>query len=139
MGCAWLAPASLLAGLPDFQDRRALEYASGFHLFEGVKGERLKPAHDQFYVNHFSGFEKPWDYVLEPPDGLIGIGSGGTYALAAARALIDQPNLDALEIAKKSMDIASGICVYTNGSYTIECIGFDEDGEGEGDGKSGSD
>ena len=66
--------------------------------------------------------------VLEPPDGLIGIGSGGTYALAAARALIDvdDPSLDALTIAQKSMDIASGICVYTNGNYTIETLGFED-------------
>src|SRR5579864_5107335 len=51
--------------------------------------------------------------VLEPEDGLIGIGSGGGYALAAARALIEQP-LDAEAIAKKAMAIAAGICVYTN-------------------------
>src|SRR6202167_2349070 len=51
--------------------------------------------------------------VLEPDDGLIGIGSGGGYALAAARALIDQP-LDAEAIARKAMAIASEICIYTN-------------------------
>jgi ATP-dependent HslUV protease subunit HslV len=47
--------------------------------------------------------------VLEPEDGLIGIGSGGPFALAAARALIDQP-LNAEEIARKALDIAAGIC-----------------------------
>lgn len=67
--------------------------------------------------------------VIEPVDGIIGIGSGGTYALAAARALIDQPNLDALEIAEKSMNIASDICVYTNHNYTIEVI--EESAEGD--------
>ena len=52
--------------------------------------------------------------VLEPEDGLIGIGSGGTYALAAARALVDIDGLSAEEIARKAMGIAADICVYTN-------------------------
>jgi len=60
--------------------------------------------------------------VLEPEDGLIGIGSGGNYALAAARALFDQKNLDAEAIARKAMEIAAGICVYTNTNITIESL-----------------
>ncbi len=60
--------------------------------------------------------------VLEPDDGLIGIGSGGAYALAAARALIDQKDLDAEAIARKAMKIAAGICVYTNENLTIETL-----------------
>jgi len=58
--------------------------------------------------------------VLEPEDGLIGIGSGGTFALAAARALVDQDGLDAEAIAKRAMEIAAQICVYTNESVIIE-------------------
>ena len=58
--------------------------------------------------------------VLEPEDGLIGIGSGGSYALAAARALIDVDGLDAEAIARKAMKIAAGICVYTNQNVTLE-------------------
>ena len=58
--------------------------------------------------------------VLEPEDGLIGIGSGGNYALAAARALSDQDDMDARAIAEKAMAIAAGICVYTNGNLTVE-------------------
>jgi len=58
--------------------------------------------------------------VVEPEDGLIGIGSGGTFALAAARALIDQEKLSAEEVAKKAMAIASDICIYTNSNFTIE-------------------
>ncbi len=61
--------------------------------------------------------------VLEPTDGLIGIGSGGNYALAAAKALVDLPDLDSETIAKKAMGIAAEICVYTNSSLTIETIG----------------
>jgi ATP-dependent HslUV protease subunit HslV len=60
--------------------------------------------------------------VLEPEDGLIGIGSGGGYALAAARALMDQPGLDAEAIARKAMAIAAQICVYTNDKVTIESL-----------------
>lgn len=58
--------------------------------------------------------------VLEPEDGLIGIGSGGAYALAAARALIDVDGLSAEEIARKSMKIAGDICIYTNHNVLIE-------------------
>jgi ATP-dependent HslUV protease subunit HslV len=60
--------------------------------------------------------------VLEPDDGLIAIGSGGNYALAAARALIDRDDLDARAIAEKAMEIAAGICVYTNTHLTIETL-----------------
>jgi ATP-dependent HslUV protease, peptidase subunit HslV len=60
--------------------------------------------------------------VLEPADGLIGIGSGGSYALAAARALIDLDGLDAEAIARKAMAIAAEICVYTNTHLTLEVI-----------------
>jgi ATP-dependent HslUV protease subunit HslV len=60
--------------------------------------------------------------VLEPEDGIIGIGSGGGYALAAARALIDQDGLDAETVARKAMAIAAGICVYTNDKVTLEML-----------------
>ncbi|MFP6756907.1 MAG: ATP-dependent protease subunit HslV [Alphaproteobacteria bacterium] len=60
--------------------------------------------------------------VLEPEDGLIGIGSGGPYALAAARALIDDEALTAREIAERAMRIAAGICVYTNENVAIETL-----------------
>jgi ATP-dependent HslUV protease subunit HslV len=57
--------------------------------------------------------------VLEPEAGVMGIGSGGNYALAAARAMLDGP-LDAETIVRKAMDIAADICVYTNRNITIE-------------------
>jgi ATP-dependent HslUV protease subunit HslV len=60
--------------------------------------------------------------VLEPEDGLIGIGSGGNYALSAARALIDIDGLDAEAIARKAMHIAAGICVYTNENVIVESL-----------------
>ena len=60
--------------------------------------------------------------VLEPEDGLIAIGSGGNYALAAARALIDREELEAEDIARRAMQIAAGICVYTNENVTLETL-----------------
>ena len=59
--------------------------------------------------------------VLEPENNITGIGSGGNYALSAARALIDT-DLSAEEIAKKSIEIAADICVFTNSNITIEKI-----------------
>lgn len=59
--------------------------------------------------------------VLEPENGVMGIGSGGNYALAAARALIDGP-LGAEDIVRKAMDIAADICVYTNRNVTVETL-----------------
>ena len=59
--------------------------------------------------------------VLEPEDGVAGIGSGGNYALAAAKALIDQ-DLDAEAIARRAMKIAADICVYTNHNVVVESL-----------------
>ena len=60
--------------------------------------------------------------VLEPEDGLIAIGSGGNFALAAARALMTVPDLAAEEVARRAMKIAADICVYTNTSIIVETI-----------------
>nr|WP_321442742.1 ATP-dependent protease subunit HslV [uncultured Cohaesibacter sp.] len=59
--------------------------------------------------------------VLEPEDGVTAIGSGGNYALAAARALMDT-DMEAEAIARKAMGIAADICVYTNGNLTVEVL-----------------
>jgi ATP-dependent HslUV protease subunit HslV len=59
--------------------------------------------------------------VLEPEAGVVGIGSGGNYALAAARALLDGP-LDAEGIVRRALDVAAEICVYTNRNVTIETL-----------------
>ncbi len=60
--------------------------------------------------------------VIQPSDGIIGIGSGGNYALAAARALVKQTSLSAAEIVRQSLEIAGEICVYTNQNIVIEEI-----------------
>jgi ATP-dependent HslUV protease subunit HslV len=60
--------------------------------------------------------------VIEPDDGLIGIGSGGPYALAAARALVVHSDLDAKAIATEAMRVAATICVFTNDHLTVEVL-----------------
>ena len=60
--------------------------------------------------------------VLEPEDGLIGIGSGGPFALSAARALITENSVSAEQVALRSMKIAADMCIYTNENITIEKI-----------------
>ncbi len=60
--------------------------------------------------------------VLEPEGGVAAIGSGGNYALAAAKALAEHTDLSADEVARKAMGIAAEICVYTNGSLTVETL-----------------
>src|SRR5262252_3543299 len=60
--------------------------------------------------------------VLEPEHGLIAIGSGGPYAQAAARALLDNTELAPTEVVKKALTIAGDLCIYTNQSHTIEAI-----------------
>ena len=60
--------------------------------------------------------------VIEPDDGVLGIGSGGPYAISAAKALIKDSNFTAEEIAIKSLNIAADICIYTNHNIVVEKI-----------------
>ncbi len=60
--------------------------------------------------------------VLEPDDALIGIGSGGPFALAAARAMIDRDDLSAEDVARRAIGIAADICIYTNRNIVIESL-----------------
>ena len=71
--------------------------------------------------------------VIEPDDGLLAIGSGGPYALAAARALVNHTELDAREIAETAMGITANLCIYTNEEFVFEELmeedeGFDPSG-----------
>ena len=104
-----LASGSVLAGF-------AGATADAFALFERL--EAIMAVADKSVSLIVSGTGD----VLEPEDGLIGIGSGGNYALAAARALIDVEGLDAEAIAKKAIAIAASICVFTNDKVTIETL-----------------
>jgi ATP-dependent HslUV protease subunit HslV len=58
--------------------------------------------------------------LIEPDEGIIGIGSGGPYALAAAKALVRHTDLSAREIAERAMNVAASICIYTNSTLAIE-------------------
>ena len=60
--------------------------------------------------------------VLEPEHGIVAIGSGGAYAQAAARALLENSAIPAAEIVRKSLEIASDLCIYTNRQFTIETL-----------------
>lgn len=60
--------------------------------------------------------------VIQPDDGLLAIGSGGSFALAAARALLHHTEMDATQIAGEAMKIASSICIYTNDNITVESL-----------------
>jgi len=61
--------------------------------------------------------------VIEPDDGILAVGSGGPYALAAARALLHHAKLDAEAVVREALDIAAGICIYTNRETTILTLG----------------
>ena len=60
--------------------------------------------------------------VIEPEDGLLAIGSGGNYALAAARAMLKHSKMTAEQVAKEALMIASEICVYTNSNIVVETL-----------------
>jgi ATP-dependent HslUV protease, peptidase subunit HslV len=60
--------------------------------------------------------------LIQPDDGILGIGSGGPFALAAARALLKHTKMTAKEIAEESLRIASAICIYTNDNITVETL-----------------
>ena len=60
--------------------------------------------------------------VIEPDGGVVAIGSGGNYALAAARALVENTDLSAAEVAEKALHIAASICVYTNDNVIVERV-----------------
>lgn len=65
--------------------------------------------------------------VLESHDGVLGVGSGSNFAIAAARAQMDNPDLSAEDVAKKAMKIASEMCIYTNDNFTMESLAMEDD------------
>lgn len=76
--------------------------------------------------------------VLEPDDGAIAIGAGGTYAYAAAKALLEHTALSAREIVAAAMQITARICIYTNDTLMVEVVGDDENDETKGEGRRAS-
>lgn len=99
--------------------RAAVELAKEWRMDKVLrKLEALLIAMDKDYLLIISGSGE----VIEPDDDIAAIGSGGAYALAAARALIKASDLEAKEIVQESLKIAASICVYTNDNITVEEI-----------------
>ncbi|KAL7524974.1 hypothetical protein ACHAXR_000803 [Thalassiosira sp. AJA248-18] len=71
--------------------------------------------------------------VLESHDGVLGVGSGSSFAIAAARAQMDNPDLSAEDVARKAMKIASEMCIYTNDNFTVETLAMEEESKEEAD------
>lgn len=110
------------AKLKDFQGsvpRAATELAKDWRLDRALRRlEAMMIAVDRDNLLMVSGTGD----VIQPTDGIAAIGSGGAYALAAARALIAHSSLSAAEIVKTSLDIAGDLCIYTNKSIEVEVI-----------------
>jgi ATP-dependent HslUV protease subunit HslV len=89
----------------EWRTDRALRHLDALLVVADTKGTFLLSGHGD---------------IIEPDDGICAIGSGGPYALAAARALAKNTKMNAKEIATEAMRIASEICIYTNGNFTVE-------------------
>ena len=97
--------------------RSAVELAMQFRtdeIMRKLEALMIVADHDNLFVISGNG------EVISPDNGVVAIGSGGNYALAAAKALKENTNLSAKEIAKKSIEIAGDICIFTNHHITIE-------------------
>ncbi len=107
-------------------ERSAVELAEQWRSEQGArKLEALLLCADKNTLLMVSGTGE----VIEPDGDVCAIGSGGNYALSAARALLQETELGAEEIARKSLEIASQICVYTNGNIRVETVGGEEEGK----------
>ena len=99
--------------------RAAVELAQDWRMDRAMrKLEAMLLAADKDNMLLISGTGE----VIEPDDGVLAIGSGGNYALAAARALMENTDLSAAEIADKALHIAASICVYTNDHIIVETV-----------------
>jgi len=98
--------------------RAAVELAQDWQQQKTAKLEAMMLCADKDNLLLVSGTGE----VIEPDDGVIAIGSGGNYALAAARALYQNTDLSAHEIAQKALKVASEICVYTNDKIIVEIV-----------------
>ena len=110
------------AKLKDFQGsvpRAATELAKDWRMDRALRRlEAMMIAVDQEHLLLVSGTGD----VIQPTDGVAAIGSGGAYALAAARALITQASLSAREVVQKSLEIAADLCIYTNRNIAVEVV-----------------
>lgn len=98
--------------------RAAVELAQDWQMNMTAKLEAMLLCADRDNLLLVSGTGE----VIEPDDGVLAIGSGGNFALAAARALMQNTGLPAHEIAEKALKVASEICVFTNGNIIVETV-----------------
>ena len=98
--------------------RAAVELAQDWQMNKTAKLEAMLLCADRDNLLLVSGTGE----VIEPDDGVLAIGSGGNFALAAARALMQNTDLPAHEIAEKALKVASEICVFTNGNIIVETV-----------------
>ena len=98
--------------------RAAVELVQDWRMNKTAKLEAMLLCADKDNLMLVSGTGE----IIEPDDGVIAIGSGGNYALAAARALYENTDLPAEEIARKALHIAADICVYTNSNIIVEIV-----------------
>ena len=100
-------------------ERAAVALAQTWRGYQAMRQlESMMIAADKEHLLILSGTGE----VIDPDEGIAAIGSGGNYALAAARALLQNTDLSAREIAEKALRIAAGICVYTNDNITTETV-----------------
>jgi ATP-dependent HslUV protease subunit HslV len=108
------------AKLKDFQGnvpRAATELAKDWRMDRNLRRlEAMLVAADRDHLLLVSGTGD----VVQPSDGIAGIGSGGSYAVAAARGLIAHSDLNAAEIVRKALEIAADLCIYTNRNIEVE-------------------
>lgn len=108
---------SQLKDFPGNMPRAATELAKQWRTDRALRRlEALLAVVDAQYTLLVSGTGD----VIQPTDGILGVGSGGNYAVAAARALVAHSQLDASEIVRQSLEIAAGIDVYTNTNIVVE-------------------
>ena len=98
--------------------RAAVELAQDWQMNKTAKLEAMLLCADKDNLLLVSGTGE----VIEPDDGVLAIGSGGNFALAAARALYQNTDLSAHEIAEKALKVASEICIFTNGNIIVETV-----------------
>lgn len=98
--------------------RAAVELAQDWQMNKTAKLEAMLLCADKDNLLLVSGTGE----VIEPDDGVLAIGSGGNFALAAARALYQNTELSAHEIAEKALKVASEICIFTNGNIIVETV-----------------
>lgn len=98
--------------------RAAVELAQDWQMNKTAKLEAMLLCADRDNLLLVSGTGE----VIEPDDGVLAIGSGGNFALAAARALYQNTDLSAHEIAEKALKVASEICIFTNGNIIVETV-----------------